>query len=127
MLVDDLSDDNYVLRDYKIDEVNSRKEGLLWIARASQCNEIKIREILLKDYADSDEYTDSDVLKSIKDAEAFTEKYTDTAIIDVCVRAVYKEKSFTLDIDIDKGLIGICAERREHVDVEGLEKLFGLV
>lgn len=127
MLVDDLSDDNYVLRDYRIDGVNNRKEGLLWIARASQCKEIKIREIMFKDYADSDEYTDSDVLKSIEDVEAFADKYKDTAIVDVCVRAVYKEKSFTLDIDIDKGLIGICAERREHVDVEGIEKIFGLV
>lgn len=127
MLVNDFSEDNYVLRDYKIDEVNSRNAGLLWIARASQCKEIGIREILLKDYADSDEYTDSDVLNSIEDVEAFTEKYKDTAIVDVCVRAVYKEKSFTLDIDIDKGLIGICAKRREHVDVDGLEKLFGLV
>ena len=126
-LIDDTSDSTYIMRDYEVSHVKTRKSALEWVALVSQNKEICVICIELEDYVSFDDGTVSDTLSKIEDINAFVESYKDSAIESASIVGKYGDSSFDLSVKLDSGYISLCFRRKDQLDYESLERLLGLV
>lgn len=124
-LIRDLSDSIHIIRDYSVPHTTIREDALRWIARAAQCQEIRVDHIEIED---SNPARNAQVgsLDPIGGEESFVAQYQASSAICVSIAGEYGSRSFLLSVSLESGDVGLICWGNSSSDAKALEQFFTL-
>lgn len=124
-LIRDLSDSIHIIRDYSVPHTTIREDALRWIARAAQCQEIRVDHIEIED---SNPARNAQVgsLDPIGGEESFVAQYQASSAICVSIAGEYGSRPFLLSVSLESGDVGLICWGNSSSDAKALEHIFAL-
>ena len=124
-LIRDLSDSIHIIRDYSVPHTTIREDALRWIARAAQCQEIKVNHIEIEN-SNPARNTQVGSLDQIGGEESFVAQYQVSSSVCVSIAGEYGSRPFLLSVSLESGDVGLICWGNSSSDAKVLEQIFAL-
>lgn len=124
-LIRDLSDSIHIIRDYSVPHTTIREDALRWIARAAQCQEIRVDHIEIED-SNPARNTQVGSLDQIGGEKPFVAQHQVSSTACVSIVGEYNSRPFLLSVSLESGDVGLICWGNSLSDAKALEQIFAL-